>query len=182
MRCLQCDYDLIGLSDNRCPECGLPFSRQLSDNRFTNCPGCCYDMIRATDDRCPACGTQYEPEEVERIWNARIIESPEATARLLAPPAAVCLASLSPPLVGIGIGGVLLAISVLAVVFYGAFNCDQIARRLEYSRVLRPPCIPPINPQAFRVRLVAAGLYVTQLVFAIVSSACCASVVRLPNW
>ncbi len=67
--CGPCGYDLRGLTEPRCPECGAPFEEQLlnqmaSPRRSTpkrrHCHGCGCDLHGEVEPRCPKCGREFE--------------------------------------------------------------------------------------------------------------------------
>ena len=67
--CGLCGYDLRGLTEPRCPECGAPFDEQLLEQmavphkrtpRHRYCHGCGCDLYGQVEPRCPKCGREFE--------------------------------------------------------------------------------------------------------------------------
>jgi hypothetical protein len=55
LRCEQCDYDLRGLPQNRCPECGYEFQTSLS------CVHCGHTLVGCLENACGQCGRRFTP-------------------------------------------------------------------------------------------------------------------------
>ena len=54
--CEKCGYDLQGLSEPRCPECGQPFTRVEAGPPWT-CPQCC-EQVEGQFTQCWKCGAE----------------------------------------------------------------------------------------------------------------------------
>jgi predicted amidophosphoribosyltransferase len=61
--CGHCGYDLTGLPEPRCPECGRPFLRRAKREDWT-CPGC-GETIEGQFTECWSCGHEAPATEGE---------------------------------------------------------------------------------------------------------------------
>lgn len=76
--CGRCGQDLHGLTEPRCPRCGLDFDwDEVLPVERLRCPQCDYHLLGLNTPRCPECGQPFSWEEVlntARASAARLFE------------------------------------------------------------------------------------------------------------
>lgn len=174
IHCPKCGYNLTGLAQNVCPECGTEFDpvelrRRLIEwdrSSYRYCVKCGYFVTGLTAAHCPECGTAILAASADRRrWIARL----EVFAIALSP---LVIAGSAMPLLAIAgswlfpldvhnhsilialMGGGYTILYIVAVFYCSAALATRVARR--FAR--RHPSNPPRRPSGFLATLVGVLL------------------------
>lgn len=125
--CRKCGYDMRGLSDTRCPECGT--DHRVGGGRPVVCKGCGADISKSLDARCGACGTV----NIRRARHDPRVDARRSAARAYAVAAAILGVSILIGTVvaalpgGASIGAFALVALASQVLCVGAFMLMTVA-------------------------------------------------------
>jgi len=116
--CPACDYNLTGLKDNRCPECGRPFHRRRLQEQ-----------------------SERAPQPITRTHALRLLIQPIVLSTLgaLVGRGLMAMADLLPSCArGLRTAAILIVlIAAASLIADGFLSCREVARRISVNRALR---------------------------------------------